>query len=97
VQYGSLAVSTSPQGAQVYIDGVLRGITPATIPGLPAGTHAILLKMDGFEELSTTVIITAGQTAEYTTGLSANAKTPGFEVTAALLSLGLIVLMRRTR
>ena len=97
VQYGSLAVSTSPQGAQVYIDGELRGITPATIPGLPAGTHAILLKMDGFEELSTTVIITAGQTAEYTTGLSANAKTPGFEITAALLSLGLLVLVRRTR
>ena len=62
-----------------------------------AGIHAILLKMDGFDELSTTVIITAGQTAEYTTGLSANAKTPGFEVTAALLSLGLLVLVRRTR
>jgi hypothetical protein len=53
--------------------------------------------MDGFDELSTTVIITAGQTAEYTTGLSALAKTPGFEVTAALLSLGLLVLVRRTR
>jgi hypothetical protein len=97
VQYGSLAVSTSPQGAQVYIDGVLRGITPATIPGLPAGTHALLLKMDGFDELSTTVIITAGQTAEYTTGLSAQAKTPGFEVTAALLSLCLLILVQRIR
>ena len=45
----------------------------------------------------TTIIITAGKTAEYSTGLSAHAKTPGFEVTAALLSVLLLLLARRTR
>jgi spore coat protein U-like protein len=53
--------------------------------------------MDGFQDLTTTITITTGQTAEYTTGLSRNAKTPGFEVLAALLSLGMFVLARRTR
>jgi hypothetical protein len=96
VGYGSLEVTTSPAGAQVFIDGALKGITPATIPGLSSGTHAIILKMDGFQDLTTTIMITAGQTAEYTTGLSGNAKTPGFEVLGALLSLGLLVLVRRT-
>jgi PEGA domain len=95
--YGSLAVSTSPSGAQVYVDGVLKGITPATIPGLSAGTHVLLLKMDGFQDLPTTITITAGQTAEYATGLSANAKTPGFEAIAAFLSIGILLLARRTR
>jgi hypothetical protein len=93
--YGSLAVTTSPPGAQLYVDGTLRGITPATIPGLSSGTHAIILKMDGFQDLATTITISGGQTAEYTTGLSKNAKTPGFEVLAALLALGLLVLVRR--
>jgi uncharacterized protein YjfI (DUF2170 family) len=95
--YGSLAVSTSPSGAQLYVDGVLKGITPATIPGLSAGTHVLLLKMDGFQDLPTTITITAGQTAEYATGLSANAKTPGFEAIAAFLSIGILLLVRRTR
>jgi len=95
--YGSLVVTTSPPGAQVYVDNALKGITPATIPGLPAGTHALLLKMDGFEDLSTTITITAGQTAEYATGLSANPKTPGFEAIAAFLSLGILLLARKRR
>jgi hypothetical protein len=93
--FGSLAVTTSPSGAQVYVDGALKGITPTTIPGLSSGTHAIILRMDGFQDLTTTITITTGQTAEYTTGLSRNAKTPGFEVLAALLSLGILVLVRR--
>jgi len=95
--FGSLAVTTSPSGAQLYVDGILKGITPATIPGLSAGTHVLLLKLDGFQDLSTTITITAGQTAEYATGLSANAKTPGFEAIAAFLSIGILLLARRTR
>jgi len=93
--YGSLTVTTSPAGAQVFIDGALKGITPATIPGLASGNHSIVLKMDGFQDLTTVITITSGQTAEYSTGLSGNAKTPGFEVLTALLSLGLIFLVRR--
>jgi len=93
--FGSLAVTTSPPGAQVYVDSALKGITPTTIPGLSSGTHAIILKMDGFQDLATTITITTGQTAEYTTGLSRNAKTPGFEVLTALVSLGMLVLARR--
>jgi len=95
VGYGSLSVTTSPAGAQVFVDGAIRGITPATIPGLSSGTHAIILKMDGFQDLATTILITPGQTADYTTGLSRNAKTPGFEVLATFLSLGLLFLARR--
>ncbi|MFA5346712.1 MAG: PEGA domain-containing protein [Methanoregula sp.] len=95
--FGSLAVTTSPAGAQVYVDGSLKGITPTTIPGLSSGAHAIILKMDGFQDLGTTITITSGQTAEYTTGLSRNAKTPGFELLPALLSLGMLILARRIR
>ena len=94
---GSLSVISTPPGAQVYIDGVMKGITPTTIPGLSPGAHAIVLKMEGYQDLTTSITVTTGQTSEYSTGLSKNAKTPGFEVLAAVLSLGVLVVMGRPR
>ena len=67
---GSLSVTTTPAGASVFIDGVQRGVSPATIPGLPAGSHTVLLKLDGYQDLSTPVTITAGTTSEFSTGLT---------------------------
>jgi PKD repeat protein len=66
---GSLTVVTDPAGAQVSIDGDIKGVSPATIPGLSSGTHILLLKLDEYYDLSTTVNITAGQNQNYTTGL----------------------------
>jgi CheY-like chemotaxis protein len=40
---GSLAVSTTPPGAEVTIDGKARGVTPLTIDNLASGTHAVVL------------------------------------------------------
>lgn len=67
---GSLSVITTPAGAAVYIDGVQRGVSPATIPGLTAGSHTVLLRLDGYQDLSTPVSITAGTINEFSTGLS---------------------------
>lgn len=67
---GSLSVITTPSGAAVYIDGVQRGVSPATIPGLEAGNHMILLKLAGYQDLSAPVSITAGIQNEYTTGMT---------------------------
>mgnify|MGYP003803189023 CR=1 FL=1 len=67
---GSLSVTTTPAGAAVYIDGVQRGVSPATIPGLAAGSHTVLLKLNGYQDLSTPVSITAGTMNEFSTGLT---------------------------
>jgi hypothetical protein len=67
---GSLSVTTTPAGAAVYVDGVQRGVSPATIPGLSAGSHTVLLKLDGYQDLSTPVPITAGTMNEFSTGLA---------------------------
>jgi hypothetical protein len=67
---GSLTVTTTPSGAAVYIDGVQRGISPAVIPGLAAGSHTVLLKLNGYQDLSTPVSITAGTMNDYSTGLT---------------------------
>jgi hypothetical protein len=94
---GSLSVTTTPPGAQVYVDGGMKGISPTTIPGLSPGAHAIVLKMEGYQDLTTSISVTTGQTSEYSTGLFRNAKTPGFEALGAVLSLGVLFVMGRFR
>ncbi|HWQ67483.1 MAG TPA: PEGA domain-containing protein [Methanospirillum sp.] len=48
-QTGSLLIRTNPDGADIYLDGTYRGITPATIGGLLEGAHALDLVMEGYE------------------------------------------------
>jgi hypothetical protein len=94
---GSLSVTTSPPGAFVYIDGVMKGVTPAMIPGLPSGDHSVSLVLDGYTPLKTNITIEAGKMSEYTTGLPAAPKTPGFGVIIALMSLGAIAAVLKIR
>jgi hypothetical protein len=94
---GSLSVTTTPAGAQVYVDGAMKGVTPATIPGLSAGTHAVRLVMAGYSDLNTTITVDAGRTSAYSTALPAATKTPGFAVIGAVLALLGLVMIRRIR
>ncbi|MDD1693365.1 MAG: PEGA domain-containing protein, partial [Methanoregula sp.] len=93
---GSLSITTSPSGALVYIDGKMKGITPATVPGLAPGTHSIKLILDGYQDLETTTEITAGSTSEFITGLSKRKQLPGFTGMAALAAVGLLLVVRET-
>ena len=44
---GSLAVTTEPVGAKVSVDGRPYGVTPLTIPDLPAGRRRVVLEGQG--------------------------------------------------
>jgi hypothetical protein len=95
---GSLSVTTVPPGALVYIDGQMKGVTPATIPGLSPGNHTIELTLDGYQDFTTTTGITAGTTSEFITGLPKSKQMPGFTGIAALAAVGLLMavgLMRK--
>jgi len=101
---GILSVTTTPAGAYVFIDGAQRGVTPATISGLAPGDHTLLLKMDGYQDLTSTVTIIAGQTQPYSSGLVpvsaapvATKKSPGFEFVLAFAGLGAVLCMRKGR
>jgi hypothetical protein len=94
---GSLSVTTTPPDAIVYIDGQMKGITPATIPGLSAGSHSIVLIMDGYEDFKTTTDITPGTSSEFVTGLAKRKQAPGFAFPLALAALGSGLLLLRAR
>jgi len=93
--YGSLSVTTSPSGALVYIDGVMKGVTPTTIPMVPEGSHSVVLMMDGYQDLKTTIAVNAGTTSEYITGLQKSPKAPGFVAISSLIALGVFILFRK--
>ena len=66
---GSVAVATDPGGADIYIDGVFKGVSPVTVPGLSNGTHLILVTLKEYENISANITITGGQTQKFTPGL----------------------------
>jgi hypothetical protein len=46
---GELSISSSPAGARVFVDGVLRGNSPVTINNLRKGEHYVQIRMDGYK------------------------------------------------
>lgn len=88
---GSLTVITDPSGAQVLVDSDVKGMSPATFPGLTVGTHTVLLKLEDYYDLSTTVNITAGQNQNYTTGLRKAYKPSVVETGLACLVILIVI------
>lgn len=56
--YGSITVTSSPSGADVYIDNVYKGLTPAVFGPIQNGEHRVLVKLGGYQDLSRTVTVT---------------------------------------
>jgi hypothetical protein len=71
---GSIEVTTVPPGAELWLDGEYRGLTPAAIPGVPAGRHTVGLRMNGYESLTYPVTVAAGSVAGITTTLVSGQK-----------------------
>ena len=54
VEFGTLTVTTEPEGALVFLDGEERGTTPLELEALPFGDYALRVERPGYlsEELS---------------------------------------------
>jgi hypothetical protein len=66
---GSLAVITDPAGAEIFIDGDFKGVSPVTIPGLSPGIHVVLSTLKEYANTTTNISIIGGQTQKYSTQL----------------------------
>ena len=58
---GSLAVSSSPPGAQVFVNGAQVGVTPLLLSDLAAGSRVVRLELAGYERWSSAVRIIASE------------------------------------
>jgi hypothetical protein len=96
VTSGAISINTTPAGAEVWIDNEMKGASPAVISGLSPGTHALMLRKTGYQNISTTFIIESGQTRDYSTGLIPTAKSPGFPAPVAIGGIFVLFFARRS-
>jgi PKD repeat protein len=68
---GTLSVKTEPAGAKIWVDDVMRGMSPASIPELAAGPHTLRLEKAGYQNMTVPVSIGDGKVTEYSTSLEA--------------------------
>ena len=80
--YGKISVTSSPSGAEVYLDGVPKGTTPMTITSVTPGTHTIDLTRTGYQDYQATVTVVAGQIATVTATLPSIPTTGGLSISS---------------
>ncbi len=60
---GSIQVSSTPQGAKIYLDGSdTMKVTNATLDSVSAGSHLVRISLDDYKDHDETVTVTAGET-----------------------------------
>jgi hypothetical protein len=102
--YGSIQVSSSPTGAEAYLDNVFKGYTPLTMQNVVAGSHVVTLKLGGYTDWQTTTQVTSGQITQLSATLTPVAtptptptQTGGLPVACLLALIGLgCIAWRRT-
>jgi PKD repeat protein len=90
---GSLAVISDPMGAEIYIDGTFKGVSPLTITGISSGTHAVLLTQKEYADTASSITIIAGQTQKYTTVLQKANKPSAIDLILAVGAIGMILVI----
>lgn len=74
-EFGTLRFSSSPSGADVYLDGEFIGYTPLRF-GTRPGTHRVSIELEGYEPYTTSVNLRGGETLDVNARLEAQAR-PG--------------------
>jgi len=60
--FGHLIIDTNPIGATIYLDGQIKGQTPASFDELPSGPYALRLEMDLYQHVESAITIEDGKT-----------------------------------
>jgi hypothetical protein len=58
---GALALTSSPEGAEVVVNGRVVGQTPVVLTDLPIGSRALLVRREGYTSWSSSVQVVANQ------------------------------------
>lgn len=73
--YGSIAVTSDPSGAGVYLDNAIKGITPVTLDNIQNGQHTVLLRHEGYQDFIREITV-MGDLQYISTVLNRHAATP---------------------
>lgn len=100
---GQIVVASVPSGAEILLDNIYKGITPATLSDIPVGSHVITIRHAGFQDNVQTVTVTGSQSAAVAATLdevrptATPTKSPVtlIPVIGALAGLGAVLAFRR--
>jgi hypothetical protein len=99
---GAINIVSTPSGAEIFIDNIFRGYTPATITEIDPGQHQILLKYTGYTDYSGTVSVVSGQTTPLAIGMTPvptptpkSASSPALLIGGLLTIFGIVIGLRR--
>lgn len=96
--YGTISVTSSPTGAEVYVNNAKVGITPVTSNEVQPGSYTVTIRLSGYTEWSSVTEVTAGSTSSVSASLSPLPKQSPFSLllpASALMALGGFFLCRR--
>lgn len=63
---GTVIINSVPDGAQLFVDGILQGYTPAVVDALYPGPHSILLRKTNYADYQDVVTASEGKVINYT-------------------------------
>lgn len=97
---GGLSVSSTPEGANVFVDNNFMGITPLTLTSVGAGSHVVTIRLDGYQDYTTTTPVNAGAVSTVSAALIKVTPTPRSAMLPAagciaLICAALLVLRRK--
>ncbi|MFA4878012.1 MAG: PEGA domain-containing protein [Methanoregula sp.] len=73
---GNITIQSNPLGAQVFVDGIYRGVTPIELSGLSPGYHAIKMTMEGRYDYDGSAYVVSGERVTSFGSLPLQEKTP---------------------
>jgi hypothetical protein len=99
---GGFTIVSTPSGADIYIDNLFLGYTPASPQGITAGQHQLTLKYAGYVDYSTFATVNAGQNTPLAISLQPAPKptpvaapSPALFIAGLLGATGIALLVRR--
>jgi PKD repeat protein len=75
--FGSVATTSFPAGAMVFVDGTPRGTTPVILTEIPTGNHRVTLSFKGYDDWNQTISVGSGQMAAINAELEATKEITG--------------------
>ena len=91
---GGFTIVSTPAGAEIYIDNLFEGYTPAAPGNIAPGQHQVLLRYAGYVDYTTAATVNPGQVTPLAISLQpAPAPTPASAPSAAILIGGVAAII----
>lgn len=80
---GTLQLTSSPAGSEIYLDNQYKGSTPSTISGVAPGNHTLEFRSSGYKSWKTTITVPSGISNYFAALTAQSGSQPGTDLSPA--------------